>query len=318
LKWLPGILALVLFPRAAGAAELAVKLPACEKPVFDYAELMAVLATELAGDELVPRIGAARAEAELDVDMPCLTEAEYVVLRVRTADGRRASRRMDLADLPIHTRPRGVAVVAAEIVRAAQAAEIEPAPSEPEPLTATPAPPLREAPAPPRTEGPEPSFRMQVAGEGRLFVQDPTPLFGGMLGVHVGRTRIALHGLRGGASDRLGDFTMSLAAATVGVDVWRWQRARTALSLGPRIGGGILVTDGQAIVSAAAKDLREPYFDAVIECDSRVRLERFSWLTLGIDAGYARAVVLLAGNGRVVARPEGILTALRLGIAFAP
>ncbi|WP_394845715.1 hypothetical protein LZC95_52885 [Pendulispora brunnea] len=291
--------------------DVRVRLPACATAPFDYDEFTEVLRVELAPDPVL--VGTE--EATVEVDMPC-QGASHVLIRVRGA----AVRRMDIGDLPAGARPRGIAVVAAELVRSARSSPAPPVPppkpeEPPPPSPLPPAPPPAKVDAPPRTRAV--TWDLRAAAEGRVFLAKPTALFGASLGGRFHRVRGALGLLRGAADDRLGRTDLTLVYGSLGFEVWRLSAGRFEFVAVPRAGAGVIAADATANARSTGQSSREPYLDGALGLEARVRIGDVAWATFDADAGYARGLVATADQ-RVVARPDGFFVGLRAGIAIAP
>ncbi|WP_394835178.1 hypothetical protein LVJ94_52635 [Pendulispora rubella] len=293
--------------------EVRVRLPSCATAPFDYEEFTEVLRVELAPDPVV--VGTA--ESTVDVDMPC-EGASHVQIRVRGA----AVRRMDIGDLPTGARPRGIAVVAAELVRSARSGHDAPAPPPKPEEPPPPPPPSPPSPAPAKVDAPPTRTRtitwdVRAAAEGRVFLVAPTALFGASLGGRFHRVRGGIALLRGSAGDALGRTDLTLVYGSLGFEVWRLSAGRFEFVLAPRASAGVIAADATANARATGRSSREPYLDAALGFEARVRIGDVAWATFDADAGYARGLIATADQ-RVVARPDGLFVGLRAGIAIAP
>ncbi|WP_394825201.1 hypothetical protein [Pendulispora albinea] len=326
-------------PASAQKPDIHVRLHECGGAPLDYDTFLDVLRVELAPLAVVPGPAApanSNGIVTLDIAMPCGSDRELVTFRIAAGDRPPAARLMDIGDLPTAARPRGMAVVAAELVRSAAlsapaAPPSDPASSAPPPRPAEPPPRDPPSPEPPPTDPPaeappaasneRPLWNLRAAAQTRIFLAAPaTALFGGSLDLHIDRARIGFGLLRGGTEDRLGTTRITLLDVSIGVAVVRVEHAPFELSVTPRIGGGLLLVDASpGSKQAMARSATDSYLDAAVAFDVRLRLHPRvrAWATLDIDLGYARGVVVKA-DARVTARPEGPFLGFRLGLAFAP
>jgi hypothetical protein len=287
-------------------------------------------------------------QAWIEIVVGCSLEATSLVIRVRDPRTSEASRTMELSDLPVPLRPRGVALVAAELARSVWARPPAPAGGGLDasgaegPLPTATFPPA-SAPAPngssqgvavlgtPGTRGPEaglstpPDASSQIAASTgpewlgsvgvRAFYPDVTVLAGARVGLRYRRLRTGLEGLGGPRRDVLGDVALGSLAAWVGIDALAHRGARTTAHAGPRVSAGAAFGGAHAL--GQSRLAAEPYLDAAVEVGADLMLSASWAMGIELETGYARGLTVTADQRRT-GTVGGWLFGARLGIAMLP
>lgn len=274
-------LALLVAPLRAGAqsaptepdpampARVELTRPACAEALSPDT-LLRLLHAELAGDgvervELAQGEAVERALARVTITTPrCAVDAtEFVVVVDDATTRKRAERTLDLTDLPVAMRARGLALAVAELLRVSWLELAEPTPTRPPNLPVVPET-IREAvrlrvavlASRGRTSAPAArwSLSVGVGFEGRVLPMAGTPLAGGRIAVgitppwNLSGLRLRLRadaGLAAGAgASLLGDVDVLVASGAVAATLNR--AASIALEVGPRVEVGVARAVGRA------------------------------------------------------------------------
>jgi hypothetical protein len=306
-------------------------VPACAIDGVIDGELRAASALELEtqGIRLAP-VGemSASTDALVSVESTCAPGAEIVVRA--TWAGEQLVRRISVADLPLRTRTRALALSLAELLglfrkparvepEAVELAEstAEPAPAAPEtasppalekpPAAPEPAKPERPKPAPaaaPKAvdagaEPRKPSERLPeigIAPEARLFLTGDA-VFGARPHLDMGLVSVGLSVLGASAIVDLGRMSSLIAHGAVALRFLQTPSEETvSATAGPRLGLGLVHVTGSGGGNVSALSATEPYFDAGAYAVFELRPERTLRFGLGFELGYAVGMIALAGG----------------------
>jgi hypothetical protein len=313
---------------------------------------MAAMQTELRheGVQRVSRLWApgSSAQAWIEILVECSSEATSLVIRVRDPRTTEVSRTMELSDLPVPLRPRGVALAAAELARSVWARPPGASGATPDesgtegPLPSATFPPV-PAPAPTGSSegaadraqpvvpdsGAGPARPPVLAAEDadaagpewlgsvgtRLFYPDVTLLTGARCGLRYRRLRTGLEGLVGARHDLLGDVMLGSVAAWVGIDALAYRSPRTTAHAGPRVSGGLALAGAYA--HGHSRAAQDPYLDAAVEAGAGVRLGASWSIGVELEAGWALGLSVTADE-RPTGTVGGALFGARVGVAMLP
>jgi hypothetical protein len=334
-------------PRPLAPTAVGIAFPACQREPFSFDAAMAAMRIEL-GHEGVRRVDrlatpGAGADAWIEISSECSSDLTSLSVRIHDPRARDISRTMELFDLPPALRPRGLALVVAELARAswtrppttaetdATRTQPQPAaapadapppelrldarPAGPEPTTAE-SPPVADSAAGRPTSG-RPGTSLALGLGVRLFVPDATLLEGARLAGRFGRMRAGLDGMFGIRRDDLGDVTFITASGWLGVDVLRLEQQSWRFRTGPRISAGLAAAAAHAHGDARSKHAENPYIDAAIEAGTEVRLGQSYWGFLDFEAGLARGLEVYADDRRS-GKVGGFLLGGHLGVGVSP
>ena len=385
---LPAVLAVALSSGVAFSQTpppIAVRLPRCDVEPFPYEDFVQILRSQLAqdgGPDIAVSSSAPAGGPQLQVSGACGTRSAGVAIEVTAQEGSRVRRDVPFFDLPMDVRGRGLAMVAAELVRASMhkdasegaastvAPTVDAAPATSSPTSQTAPTPARSAASPPRARrhrtnkaepknagnagppatverpverssekapdsqpptdvsrdagvspprsgGAERNVYWGIAAQARATTPTTTVATGARAQVRVGGFVAGADWLASSADDALGTTRGNIVAGWVGLVVWESKTPRWWIGTSPRASFGIAIAAANPSAGGQGSVAREPYLDAAWQLDARWEFGEAGGLMLGADAGVARGMTAVSGEGPVLAL-GGWFAGARVGLEGAP